>query len=47
MKMDGCVLDDKSSFNLLRVFLSSKFDSDSYVVSVAETLDESRSLDWL
>ena len=35
--MDGSVLEEKSSFKMLGLTLSSKLDWDSYIISVAET----------
>ena len=37
VKMDGSVLEDKTSFKMLRLTLSSKLDWGSYVVSIAKT----------
>ena len=37
MKMDGCVLEEKSSFKMLRLTFSSKLDWGSYIISIAKT----------
>ena len=37
VKMDGSVLDKKSSFKMLGLTLSSKLDWSSYIISVAKT----------
>ena len=37
MKMDGFVLEEKSSFKMLRLTSSSKLDWSSYIVSIAKT----------
>ena len=36
MKMDGSVLEEKSSFKMLGLTFSSKLDWGSYIVSLAE-----------
>ena len=38
MKMDGSVLVEKSSFEMLGLIFSSKFDWGSYITSIAPTL---------
>ena len=38
VKMDGSVLDEKSSFKMLVFFFSSKFDWGSYIISIAKTI---------
>ena len=35
--MDGFVLEEKSSFKMLRSIFSSKLDRDSYIISIAKT----------
>ena len=35
--MDGFVLEEKSSFKMLRLIFSSKLDRDSYIISIAKT----------
>ena len=37
MKMDGSVLEGKSSFEMLRLTFSFKFDWGSYIISIAKT----------
>ena len=37
VKMDGSVLEEKSSFEMMWLTFSSKLDSDSYIVSIAQT----------
>ena len=37
MKIDGSVLEKKSSFKMLGLTFSSKFDWSSYIISVAKT----------
>ena len=37
VKMDGSVLEEKSSFRMLGLTFSSKLDSDSYIISIAKT----------
>ena len=37
MKMDGSVLEEKSSFKMLGLTLSSKLDWGSYIISIAKT----------
>ena len=37
MKMDGSVLEEKSSFKMLGLTFSSKLDWDSYIISIAKT----------
>ena len=37
LKMDGSVLEEKSSFNALGLTFSSKFDWGSYIISIAKT----------
>ena len=37
MKMDGSVLEEKSSFKMLGLTFSSKFDWGSYMISIAKT----------
>ena len=37
MKMDGPVLEEKSSFKMLGLTFSSKLDWDSYIISIAKT----------
>ena len=37
MKMDGSVFEEKLSFKILGLTFSSKFDWDSYIVSIAKT----------
>ena len=37
MKMDGSVLEEKSSFKMLGLTFSSKLDWGSYIISIAET----------
>ena len=37
MKMDGSVLEEKSSFKMLKLTCSSKLDWDSYIISIAKT----------
>ena len=36
-KMDGSVLEEKSSFKMLGLTFSSKLDWDSYIISIAKT----------
>ena len=36
-KMDGCVLEEKSSFKMLRLTFPSKLDWGSYIISIAKT----------
>ena len=38
VKMDGPVLEEKSSFNMLGLPFSSKLDQGSYIVSITETV---------
>ena len=37
VKMDGSVLEEKSSFKMLGLTFSSKLDWSSYIISIAET----------
>ena len=37
MKMDGSVLEEKSSFKMLGLTFSSKLDGGSYIISIAKT----------
>ena len=37
VKMDGCVLEEKSSFKMLELTFSSKLDWGSYIISIAKT----------
>ena len=37
VKMDGSVLEEKSSFKILELTFSSKFDRSSYIISIAKT----------
>ena len=37
MKIDGSVLEEKSSFKMLALTFSSKLDSGSYIISIAKT----------
>ena len=37
LKMDGSVLDEKSSFKMLELTFSSKLDMGSYIISIAKT----------
>ena len=37
VKMDGSILEEKSSFKILGVSFSSKLDSGSYIVSIIKT----------
>ena len=37
VKMDGSVLEEKSSFKMLGLTFSSKLDWDSYIISIAKT----------
>ena len=37
VKMDGSVLEEKSSFKMLGLIFSSKLDWGSYIISIAET----------
>ena len=37
VKMDGSVLEEKSSFKMLRLTFSSKLDWGSYIISIART----------
>ena len=37
MKMDGSVLEEKSTFIMLGLAFSSKLDSGSYIISIAKT----------
>ena len=37
MKIDGSVLEEKSSFKMLRLAFSSKLDWGSYIMSIAKT----------
>ena len=37
VKMDRSVLEEKSSFKMLGLTLSSKLDWDSYIISIAKT----------
>ena len=37
VKMDGSVLEEKSSFKMLRLTFSSKLDWGSYIISIAKT----------
>ena len=37
MKMDGSVLEEKSSFKILGLAFSSKLDWGSYIISIAKT----------
>ena len=37
MKMDGSVLEEKSSFKMLRLSFSSKLDRGFYIISIAKT----------
>ena len=37
VKMDGSVLEEKSSFKMLRLTFSSKFEWGSYIISIAKT----------
>ena len=45
VKMNGSVLEGKSSFNILGLTFSSKLDWDSYIISIAKTLQENWSFD--
>ena len=40
VKMDGSVLEEKSSFKMLGLIFSSKLDWSSYIISIAETASE-------
>ena len=40
VKMNGSVLEDKSSFKILGLTFSSKLDQGSYIISVAKTLSK-------
>ena len=40
MKMHGSVLEEKQSFKMLGLTLSSKFDWGSYIVSIAKTVSK-------
>ena len=40
MKIDGSVLEEKSSFKMLGLTFSSKVDWDSYLSSIAEAVSE-------
>ena len=37
VKMDGSILEEKSSFKIMRLTYSSKLDWDSYIISIAKT----------
>ena len=37
MKMDGCVLEEKSSFKVLGLTFSSKLNWGSYIISIVKT----------
>ena len=37
VKMDGSVLEEKSSFKMLRLTFSSRLDWGSYIISIAKT----------
>ena len=37
VKMDGCFLEEKSSFKMLGLTLFSKFEWGSYIISIAKT----------
>ena len=37
MKLDGSVLEEKSSFKMLELTFSSKLDWGSYIISIAKT----------
>ena len=37
VKIDGCVLEEKSSFNMLGLTFSSKLDWGSYIISIAKS----------
>ena len=37
VKMDGSVIEEKSSFKMLGLPFSSKYDWDSYIISIAKT----------
>ena len=37
VKMDGCVLEEKSSFKMLGLTFSSKLDCGSHIISIAKT----------
>ena len=40
MKIDGSILEEKSSFKMLELTFSSKLDSGSYIISIAKTASE-------
>ena len=40
MKMDGSVLEEKSSFKMLGLTFSSKLDCGSYIISIAKTVSK-------
>ena len=40
VKMDGSVLEEKSSFKILGLTFSSKFDWGSYIMSIAKTVSK-------
>ena len=40
VKMDGSTLEEKSSFKMLGLTFSSKFDWGSYIVSIAKTVSK-------
>ena len=42
VKMDESVLEEKSSFKILGLTLSSKLDSGSYIISIAKTASKNR-----
>ena len=37
VKMDGCVLEEESSFKMVGLTFSSKLDCGSYIISIAKT----------
>ena len=40
VKMDGSVLEEKSSFKILQLPFSSKLNWDSYIISIAKTFSK-------
>ena len=40
VKMDGSVLEEKSSFQMLGLMFSSKLDFGSYIISIAKTVSK-------
>ena len=45
VKMDGSILEEKSSFMMMGLTFSSKFDWGSYIISIAKTASKNWSLD--